>query len=313
MGFAMWQLLQQRIRRIERHQLLLVIILVTVPLLAFVLASWVRSTGKGGQRLSDSSPRASSAVQRKPLVGESPGEAADDRDAPPAPHETLVKAQEALADAAGRRAAGAASEPHTVKPRTEGQAVIDEAMNAMDPRVGVTRVERFLSTLQNLQEASNAYAALGALYAQLGPEATAKSDSAFALALSLARSSEEIHHATCMLVRALMARNEPGRALEEAGRALSMGGELTLSGLELRMLQGQLLEGMARDMEAEEAYQKVREDSLSAAMVLGDRAMAVFRQACFALTRLYRRLGREADAETVTRLMKTRLDLHDQR
>ncbi len=312
----MWQLLRQRARRMERHQVLLVILLVTVPVLAFVLASWTHSRNTTSQRHREASPARSSSMARKPLVGESSG-AGGVGDGAPASQEALGAAKEAYEEVIEETSKGPETspeaEPVPAPPRTEGQIAIDEATNTVDPRVGVTRLERFLSTLKNLQEASNAYAALGALYARLGPAEEQKADSAFALALNLAQTPEEVHYATCLLVRALMARNEMSRALEESGRALSKGGELTLSGLELRMLRGQALEAAARDAEADEAYQKVREDSLAAATVLGPPAMAIYRQSCFALTRLYRRLGRDTDAETVTRLMKTRLELQEQR
>jgi len=192
-------------------------------------------------------------------------------------------------------------------PVTAEEAAATEALNALTPQQGIDRLAALLATLDNLENASRLYTALGTLYAQTGEAGVAPAKEAFAAAKKLARSHEDRHRAALGHVTALSARGDIEGAMREASAAIEEGDPSTLSGMQLAVAQGKLYEQQNAPDQAEAAYKKAMEDALAAAPVLHADALNVYRQACLSLVQLYRKTGREPAANSLVLTMKNKL------
>ena len=196
--------------------------------------------------------------------------------------------------------------PEEAPPSPADQAV-QEALNALSPEHGIEKIEAYLASLENLDEAARLYCALGTLYAQTDPPDTSRAEQTLAVANDLAQSPQDKHRATYLLTNMLVQRGEKDRALDEVRAALDRDGTATLPGAQLSVLAGSLHESEGAVQEAEAAYKKAMESSLAASERVGPRALDVYRQACLSLARLYRNTDRDSEAEAVTRDLKRAL------
>ena len=192
-------------------------------------------------------------------------------------------------------------------PLTPEEAAAAEALNALTPQQGIDRLAALLATLDNLENASRLYTALGTLYTQTGEAGVAPAEEAFATAKKLARNHEDRHRAALAHVTALSARGDVEGAMREASAAIQPGDPYTLSGMQLAVAQGKLYEQQNAPDQAEEAYKKAMQDALAAEPVLHSDALNVYRQACLSLVQLYRKTGRESAANSLVLKMKNDL------
>jgi len=244
-------------------------------------------------------PQRTTATRQKPLIG-SP--------------KTKLKARPTTSGAAEGPAQGppegdapsAEAEPDVAE--SPEDQLLREARNALDPRTGITKIERFLAKLDNLEKAAEAYSALGALYLELGDDYAEEAEGALLTARDLGQSAEARHEASHALVTALMQRGDTDQAREEALFALEYDQAPTLSGLRIQVALGRLHESAGAVDEAEAAYRKASEDAQAGTARWGEKATAVHRQACLCLARLYRKLGRIDDADAVARALGSRLE-----
>ncbi|HUW60818.1 MAG TPA: hypothetical protein VMZ06_07395 [Candidatus Bathyarchaeia archaeon] len=192
-------------------------------------------------------------------------------------------------------------------PVTPEEAAAAEALNALTPQQGIDRLSALLATLDNLENASRLYTALGTLYTQTGEAGVAPAEEAFAVAKKLAHTYQDRHRAALAHVTALSARGDIEAAMREAADAIQPGDPYTISGMQLAVAQGKLYEQQGAPDQAETAYKKAMEDALAAQPVLHNDALNVYRQACLSLVQLYRKTGREPAANSLVLKMKNDL------
>lgn len=279
----------------ERRQILTVLIMVLLLLGALMLTLHFSEDGParrtGGFRFKQGPRRAGTTVNKSlydKLVGSGRGDgyADSDNDLPDADPEKKK------------------STAHADSPE---EAAAAHALNALTPQLGIERLRAQLAALENLEHASRLYAALGTLYAQNGETSAAQADQAFAKAKQLARSNEDRHRAALAYVNALSARGDTETAAKEAAAALNDAASPTVPGVQLTIAQARLFEKQGQDQKAETAYKKAMEDALPALPALGQDAANVYRQACLALVQLYRRTGRQPQADALIITMKRNL------
>ena len=321
---------------LKKRPLLATLIVVAAPVALFAGMLWMQGRDSGGTQNGDAkfSFRSPSTQKRKPLVGKTAGAASKaSRDS--APSKAGVAALAELAqteqiDSAAAAVPGEAVEvvpPTTVAARVTAAAVpaphdglssethqaLQSALNAFDAKVGITKLERLLGTLERLEEASKVYCALGALYAESEPPESTKAEGAYRTANELAGPAEDRYEATFLLAGLLRSKEDYDGALTEIAIALGYSDVLTPCRLRLTVLQARLYEDTGVGEAAEAAYDRAMEESLAASALYGDKALAVYRQACLALVQRYRTTGRDAEARAVARTMKTKLERYQRR
>ena len=314
---------------LKKHSLVTVLLIVTAPAVIAGGIVWMQNHDFGDAKKDDAkfSFRSPSALERKPLVGKTAGAASKaSRDSESSAEEAHreqtdgdaavdsdepVEAVPPTTVAARVTAAAATPPPDNLSEQTH--QALQSALNSLDVNVGITKLERFLDTLENLEEASALYCALGALYAESEPAESTRAEGAYRTAKDLAGDAEARYDATFALAGLLRAKEDYNAALTEIAVAMVHSDVLTPRRLRLTVLQGRLHEDTGADDDAETAYDRAMEESLAASTLHGDTALAVYRQACLALAKLYRRTGRDAEARAVARTMKTKLERYKRR
>jgi len=196
------------------------------------------------------------------------------------------------------------SAAHDEGPQSQTDQAVQEAMNALSPTDGIEALQGYLATLEQLDEATKAYCALGTLYAQMDPPNMAGAETAFDIAGDLAQSPEERMEARYLLVKALMDRGEDDQARERAAAALEQAETGTCRGAQLRIVMGAAYEGKGAIQQAEVAYEQAMEDSRVAARTGEREAVDVYRQACLSLARVYRKGNRDREAKALARKLR---------
>ncbi|NIA14473.1 MAG: hypothetical protein GWP08_10355 [Nitrospiraceae bacterium] len=321
---------------LKKRPLVAILLIVAAPVVIFAGMLWMQSRDSEGAQSGDAkfSFRSPSTQRRKPLVGKTAGAASKaSRDSKPSKAGAKALAELAQTEqvdgeavavpgeavevvqpttvAARVMAAAAAAPPDNLSPET--YQALQSALNSLDVKVGITKLERLLKTLENIEEASKIYCALGALYAESEPPESTKAEHAYRTANDLAGRAEDRYEATFLLAGLLRTKEDYDGALTEIAIALGYSDVLTPRRLRLTVLQGRLYEDTRVDEAAETAYDRAMEESLAASALYGDKALAVYRQACLALAQLYRRTGRDAEARAVARTMKTKLERYKRR
>ena len=184
------------------------------------------------------------------------------------------------------------------------EQTVREAMNALSPEAGIKRLQACLAGLKEVGAASRVYWALGTLYGQLDPPDIERAMEALQTAAGQARSAEDRHRAALSLAGLLAQKGDRAQAEERIRSALEYDKMVTLPGLQLEILLGKLYEDDGANEAAEAAYKNAVDDAAAA----GVSAANIYRQACLSLARFYRKLGRDADADALARVMKTQLD-----
>ena len=264
----------------QRRQLIVTVILVALLVVAFVVLVQFQKTedirrAEDGFRF----PRRGPKTQQRPLVGKESGD-------PPLTEAPVEDEPETS------QSDSPDDTTEDAPPESPAEKLLREARNALDPKVGITKIEWFLSSLDNLQEASKAYSALAGLYLDMGPDYQDKAEGALLTARDLAPSAAARHEASHALVIALIHRGETDKALKEALFALEYDDTATIAGARIRVALGRLHERAGDNDQAEAAYKQAAEDALAAAPHQDPKAVAVHRQACLCLARLNRKLDR---------------------
>jgi len=280
----------------QRRQIIATVVLVALPVAAFVMLVQMQKhetmrSAQGGFAF----PRRTADTEHPPLLG---GESAE-----PPPTEAPVEHEP--------QTAPSHSPDDTAEngpPESPEDQLLREARNALDPKIGITKIERFLSTLENLQEASKAYSALAGLYIDMGSDYQDEAEGALLTARDLATSAEARHEASHALVDALVQRGDNDKARQEALFALDYDDTPTAAGARIRVALGRLHERDGDNDQAEAAYQQAADDALAVPPRQDAKALAVHRQACLCLARLYRKLGRDDEADAVAESLAKRLD-----
>jgi len=279
----------------QRRQIIATVILVAVLVVAFVVLVQIQKTedirpAKGGFAF----PRRAADTGQHPLLG------AESTDLPPTAAPVEDEPETAQSD----------SPDETTEdgpPESPEEQFLREARNALDPKVGITKIERFLSTLDNLQEASKAYSALAGLYLDMGSDYQDEAEGALLTARDLATSAEARHEASHALVTALIQRGDTDQARQEALFALDYDDTPTVAGARIRVALGRLHERAGDNDQAEAAYKQAADDALAMAPRQDSKALPVHRQACLCLARLYRKLERDDEADAVAESLAKRL------
>jgi len=273
----------------DRRQILTVLITVLLFIGALALTLYLSEDGpsqrSGGFRFKQGPRRAGTTVNKSlydKLVGA--GGIFNSADSAPAETESEPEKQKSPAP-----------------PASPEETATAEALNALTPELGIDRLEAKLATLDNLEQASRLYAALGTLYAQTGQSAADQANQAFAAAKQYARSDEDRHRAALAYVKALTARGDTETAAKEAAGALDNAATVTLPGIQLAIAQASLFEKQGDHKKAEAAYKEAIENAFAA------KAVNIYRQACLDLVKLYRKTGREPQAEALILTMKRNL------
>ena len=277
----------------ERRQLVLVLFVLGAFFLAILVAS---QYGQGGSRpLRGTRPR-----PRRQIVGTKPtpvvySNGARDDDGDDASDEQPQDEDDPIHE-----------EPaaHDEEPQSKTDQAVQEAMNALSPTDGIEALEAYLATLEQLDEATKAYCALGTLYAQMDPPNMGEAEGAFDSAGDLAQSPGERMEARYLLVKALMDRGEDDRAREKAAAALEQAGPGTCRGAHLRIVMGAAYEGKGALQQAEVAYEQAMVDSRNAVRNGEREAVDVYRQACLSLARVYRKGNRDREAKALARKLR---------
>lgn len=201
------------------------------------------------------------------------------------------------------------SRPPDKTPPSPAAQAVEEALSALSPTQAIENLHARLAELQNLGEAAQLYCALGTLHSQTDPPDAFKAEGAFAIAERLAQSLEDKHRVAYLQATMLAQQGEHDKARDKALAALKQDEPATLSRLRLRVLLGTLYEGKGEVVQAESAYEKAMKNSLSAFNALGPQALDVYRQSCLCLARVYRKTGRDSQADGLARRLKNNLSL----
>lgn len=189
----------------------------------------------------------------------------------------------------------------------EGERIAMEAFAQLDPGKGVNLIVDRLPGVSQAAEATAMYAALGKLYLQTEPP---RADLAVASLREAARLADTAEAAHAALLAEINVLQEQGWHV--AGprllQAYPEGSAISVSGLQLSILQGKYYEETGDKESAETTYKRTAEQAIENRDQLGPEADDVYRQVCLHLTRLYRGRGQDAEAEAVLRAMRLRLD-----
>ena len=191
----------------------------------------------------------------------------------------------------------------------EEEQVAQAALNALDPEEGILVIEQHLDSVETDAESSRLYSTMALLHVNADPPRPEEALAAAATAAKLAQTPEDQDYAVLVEANALHRQGDSKAAREQLKPVLERETPVTLSGLELGVMLGNL-EAEAGDVAgAEAAYVRVVERAPAAVETLGVRALDVYRQACLKLARIYRADGRDADAKKLIRTMQNRLEL----
>ncbi len=192
---------------------------------------------------------------------------------------------------------------------TPEEKVIQAATVASSPEEGIEELRGYLATVASTAEVSQIYTALGRFHAQTDPPQLEAAEQAFATAEAAAHSPSERHAARQAHAEVLLRFDERERA-QEVIRAGLESPDVTLPGMQLRIMLGKIHEAAGRLQDAETCYKDCAQLALDAVESLGAPALDVYRAACLHLARLYRESGRSAEVEAVSRDMRTNLALY---
>ncbi|MBN2307571.1 MAG: hypothetical protein JXR94_01290, partial [Candidatus Hydrogenedentes bacterium] len=209
---------------------------------------------------------------------------------------------------AGEEGAAVPPEGEAPAPLSEEQRIERVAMSAVSPAQGILQIEQYLAGLEAAAEASRLYSTMALLRLQCDPPATDEALAALAVAGELAGTAEDRHYAALIQANALHMRGDLEGACVYIRALLEDDDAVTVPGLQLQMKLGHLEMEAGRTGPAEEAYEGVAARALSAAESLGAEGLAVYRQACIQLARVYRSTGRTKEAEALAREMRSRMD-----
>ena len=193
----------------------------------------------------------------------------------------------------------------------EGKAedlLTQEALSQSDPAQGVSMLTVQLNTLDTATAASAVYSVLGSLYLRVEPPDPLKAVESLREAQRLAEDPQVAQEALLAEVRILQKQSgweEAGPRLRESYKETP---EVSIQGLQLAVLLGKFLEESGDVSGAEETYTRAAERVYTARDTLGEEADAIYRQVCLNLARLYRTSGKNDEAESLLRTMRTRLE-----
>ncbi len=285
----------------ERKQVIFVVV-ITALTLGFMIFAFVTGQGGGLNAATSSAKPFTTDKPRDVTMPIARSEDADtpdfdpqdlaDRDAPPKETRMLLmdsRLRERLASNAGERLAM-------------------EAFAQFNPADGVALLVNRLPGMASAAEATAMYSALGKLYLQTDPPQVDRALASLREAQRLADTAETAHRA--LLAEITLLKDQGG--WEEAGprlmEAFPEGSATTIPGLQLSVLRGRYYEETGDLGRAENAYKQTAEQARQLRDHLGPDADAVYRQVCMNLSRLYREMDRDDDAEKVLRAMRLRLD-----
>ncbi len=192
-------------------------------------------------------------------------------------------------------------------PPSENERIAKEALNTLIPEEGIKSLLERLATLEAMDEAADLYSALGLLHAQTDPPDIAKARAAFSAATDLAQTDIERHHLAYMEVSMLVNHAKTSDALKLIRGTLEFDETISTPRLQLLTMWGNLMQEAGELEVAETTFRSIAGQSPATLEALGPEAIDVYRQACLRLTRLYRKTGRDIEADELTRTMKQRL------
>ncbi|MCP4640722.1 MAG: hypothetical protein GY851_09830 [bacterium] len=193
------------------------------------------------------------------------------------------------------------------EPLSPEEEAIQEALNAIDPRTGIKRIKEHLASLSNAAQAAQTYTALATLQLQTDPPSLDEALASAALARESASTASDAHGAGLVEARIRVEQGDASGAAEGIDALLDARPEVTVPGLELRVLQGHLA-ARARDRAgARSHYEQAAADAIGSAPSLGEPALDIYRQACLHLSRSHAMQGRTSEAKGVIREMNRRL------
>lgn len=203
--------------------------------------------------------------------------------------------------------AGPSSDPDRSTLEEEIERLLQEAVNAPIPEEGIAQVTEYLAQLDQVAEASRLYAALATLYMKSSPTPPDIVQELLARAAAVAINPEDRLYAARVEAEILQQCADANDALARVREALQADNVETLDTLQLRLMQGDLEERKGDLVAAEAAYKELTKRSWAARETLGPRAADLYRLACLRLARLYRKTGRDREADTLARTVRTRL------
>ena len=195
------------------------------------------------------------------------------------------------------------------KSESPHEAAIEEALNALRPETGIDKLQEYLASLQNFEEASEIYCAIGTLHLQTSTPNSKLSAEAFNTATRLADSTEQKHAVAADHARSLIEQGKTTEALKKIEEELARDHKITSAGLQLSVMRGRLCEDSGRIQDAEKSYKEAMDNAIQFPLE-NTKANDAYRLAGMRLARLYRKMGKESNAEAVVRKVKARFEMY---
>ncbi len=187
--------------------------------------------------------------------------------------------------------------PFTIQ--VHSSAVAEAARQALDaptPQVGLEQLRTYLASHHDPREDSFIQSSMAELYLRVVPPDSEAAAKAAKVAMELAQSAEERHRALYVQATVLQFQGRIEEARHQIQAAFEDDG-ISLAGLKLATLEGLLDEQAGDTPAAEKAYKRVMNHALSLADQHPEEALNNYRLAALKLARLYRKLGRSAEAD----------------
>lgn len=193
-------------------------------------------------------------------------------------------------------------------PRTPSEDAAWSALEHPSTEEAIESLTGQLEVLDDSQAASDLYSALGTLYARQGRFETGEVEAAFAQALKAAVSDAQRIGVEYEEAKALMQHGEAARALETIRKLEGKDLPDARMRAELSVMEGMALEKSGDVEGAIASYESLLDEGLGADGEKDRGILGIYRQAALRLTRIYRKLGREEDAEKVARSVRNLSD-----
>jgi len=191
------------------------------------------------------------------------------------------------------------SPPAPEESGSPAERLIEEALDSLSPEADLDRLRAALAENPPPDEAALLHAAMGLLFARLDPPDYGQAEEAFIQAAACATTPECRQRVLVQEVRVLLQSGASDRAREKITPLLEEGTVITVSTLRLGLMLGQLDESAGALAAAAGVYERLLDRALAVHLGADPESEDLLRVMALHLARLYRELGRNAEAEAL--------------